>query len=135
MMSLFACTSLPPMSPFVANFGYSPPPHSGNVIFEWPQLHFDKSIFAFFESTWTIKVMFPGYFSWFYLRQQLCRILTFWVEKRLHNILWTTNATKFIEPFWKTLTTFYQEKVKIKTPQWLAGFDSRCAWSKYVPNA
>ena len=32
-MSLFECTQLPPMSLFVTNFGYSPPPYPEDVIF------------------------------------------------------------------------------------------------------
>ena len=34
VMSLFACTPLSPMSLFVTNFGYAPPPSSGDVFFE-----------------------------------------------------------------------------------------------------
>ena len=34
-MSLFACTPLSPMSLFVTNFGYAPPPSPGDVFCEW----------------------------------------------------------------------------------------------------
>ena len=35
VMSLFACTPLSPMSLFVTNFGYAPPPSPGDVFCEW----------------------------------------------------------------------------------------------------
>ena len=76
LMSLFAYTPLPPMSLFVTNFGYPPPPYPSDVIFQCP---LKKPVECFGEKSYwlsaTTLVIFLSFGNFFVILELATQLI------------------------------------------------------------